>query len=95
MSPTQTAPERGAATPASSLTRWEGEGNCECADCVFLCQVYHIGSHLPGWFKSLLPASALTVEERAWNAYPYTKTVFSCPFVEKFNLEIETFYLPG
>ena len=95
MSPTQTAPELGAATPASSLTRWEGEGNSECADSVFLCQVYHIGSHLPGWFKSLLPASALTVEERAWNAYPYTKTVFSCPFVEKFNLEIETFYLPG
>ena len=31
----------------------------------------------------------------ARNAYPYTKTVFSCPFVEKFNLEIETFYLPG
>ena len=32
----------------------------------FSGQVYHIGSHLPGWFKSLLPASALTVEERAW-----------------------------
>lgn len=33
----------------------------------FIIQVYHIGSHLPGWFKSLLPASALTVEERAWS----------------------------
>ena len=31
-------------------------------------------SHLPGWFKSLLPKSALTVEEKAWNSYPYTKT---------------------
>ena len=51
-------------------------------------------SHLPGWFKSLLPASALSVEEKAWNAYPYTKTVFSCPFVEKFSLEIETYYTP-
>jgi len=57
-------------------------------------KVYHIGSHLPGWFKSLLPASALSVEEKAWNAYPYTKTVFSCPFVEKFSLEIETYYTP-
>ena len=34
------------------------------------------------------------MEEKAWNAYPYTKTVFSCPFVEKFSLEIETFYTP-
>ncbi|KAI4472073.1 phosphatidylinositol transfer protein [Holotrichia oblita] len=32
------------------------------------------------------------VEEEAWNAYPYTKTRYTCPFVEKFYLEIETFY---
>ncbi|KAK7871835.1 hypothetical protein R5R35_006433 [Gryllus longicercus] len=55
-------------------------------------KIYHVGSHLPGWFKSLLPKSALTVEEEAWNAYPYTKTRYTCPFVEKFLLEIETYY---
>lgn len=42
----------------------------------------------------LLPKSALTVEEEAWNAYPYTKTRYTCPFVEKFSLEIETYYFP-
>lgn len=57
-------------------------------------KIYHVGSHLPGWIKSLLPKSALTVEEEAWNAYPYTKTRYTCPFVEKFSLEIETCYLP-
>lgn len=41
-----------------------------------------------------MPKSALTVEEEAWNAYPYTKTRFTCPFVEKFSLEIETYYFP-
>lgn len=45
-----------------------------------------------GWFKALLPKSALTVEEEAWNAYPYTKTRYTSPFVEKFFLEIETKY---
>jgi len=45
-----------------------------------------------GWFKSLLPKSALTAEEEAWNAYPYTKTRYTCPFVEKFSIEIETYY---
>jgi hypothetical protein len=39
-----------------------------------------------------LPKSALRVEEEAWNAYPYTKTRYRCPFVEKFMLEIETRY---
>ena len=32
------------------------------------------------------------MEEEAWNAYPYTKTVYRCPFIEKFTLDIETCY---
>ncbi|XP_048507516.1 protein retinal degeneration B isoform X3 [Athalia rosae] len=55
-------------------------------------KIYHVGSHLPAWFKSLLPKSVLTTEEEAWNAYPYTKTRYTCPFVEKFSIEIETYY---
>ena len=51
-------------------------------------------SCLPGWFRAILPKSALQVEEEAWNAYPYTKTRYRCPFVEKFLLEVETKYLP-
>ncbi|XP_076654421.1 retinal degeneration B isoform X3 [Halictus rubicundus] len=57
-------------------------------------KIYHVGSHLPEWFKSLLPRSALIVKEEAWNAYPYTKTRYTCPFVEKFSIEIETYYFP-
>lgn len=57
-------------------------------------KIYHVGSHLPSWIKNFLPKSALTVEEEAWNAYPYTKTRYTCPFVEKFSLEIETYYFP-
>lgn len=47
---------------------------------------------MSGWFRSILPKSALTVEEEAWNAYPYTKTIYRCPFIEKFSIEIETVY---
>ena len=57
-------------------------------------KIFHVGSHLPGWIKGLLPKSALTAEEEAWNAYPFTKTRYTCPFVEKFSLEIETYYFP-
>jgi len=48
---------------------------------------------IAGWFRAILPKSALRVEEEAWNAYPYTKTRYRCPFVEKFVLEVETRYL--
>ena len=57
-----------------------------------LREVYQHLTRSPGWFKALLPKSALTVEEEAWNSYPYTKTKYRCPFVDKLNLEIETLY---
>ncbi|XP_077478109.1 membrane-associated phosphatidylinositol transfer protein 2 isoform X3 [Stigmatopora argus] len=57
-------------------------------------KVYHIGKHIPSWFCSILPQAALRVEEESWNAYPYTRTRYTCPFVEKFSIDIETFYMP-
>ncbi|VDK38637.1 unnamed protein product [Taenia asiatica] len=56
-------------------------------------KIYHVGSHIPGWLRTLIPDAALRVEEEAWNAYPYTKTRYRVPFMEKFSLEIETRYL--
>ena len=69
--------------------------SCECSLCLLLsllCFLPLIIIAYLGWLKALLPKSALTVEEEAWNAYPYTKTRYTCPFVEKFYIEIETKY---
>lgn len=55
-------------------------------------KLYHVGRHLPGWLKALLPKSVLTVDEKAWNNYPYTKTRYTCPFLDKFFIDIETKY---
>lgn len=55
-------------------------------------KIYHVGRHLPTWLKAVLPKSALVVEEEAWNAYPYTRTRYTCPFYPKFFIEIETKY---
>jgi len=57
-------------------------------------KIFRIGSRLPSWLKAIVPPSALMVEERAWNAYPFCKTVHSCPFLgERFSISIETRYL--
>jgi len=47
------------------------------------------------WIKSLLPGSISSLEahEEAWNAYPYTRTRYSCPLMEKFCVDVETRYL--
>jgi len=56
-------------------------------------KIIFIGSRLPYWIKSLLPVSMLQVVETAWNAYPYCKTVYTCPFLgDKFSIKIETRY---
>ena len=59
------------------------------------CNEFYINVYvcLSAWFCAILPKSALTVDEEAWNAYPYTKTRYRCPFVDKFSLEIETRYV--
>ncbi|CAK8679942.1 unnamed protein product [Clavelina lepadiformis] len=56
-------------------------------------KIYHISKHIPGWIVSILPKNALIVVEEGWNAYPYTRTRYTCPFVEKFSIDIETKYL--
>ncbi|KAL3308321.1 Membrane-associated phosphatidylinositol transfer protein 2 [Cichlidogyrus casuarinus] len=55
-------------------------------------KIYHVGRHLPSWFASLFSKNALSVEEEAWNAYPYTKTRFLFPIIKQFSLEVETYY---
>ncbi|KAJ1374145.1 LNS2 (Lipin/Ned1/Smp2) [Parelaphostrongylus tenuis] len=39
-----------------------------------------------------LPSSALEVHEEAWNAYPYTKTRYCTPMMDRFSIEVETIY---
>nr|CAD7574820.1 unnamed protein product [Timema californicum] len=56
----------------------------------FTRKVFHVARRLPVWIKSFLPKNALLATEESWNAYPYTKTVYSNNLVNRFSLEIET-----
>jgi len=54
-------------------------------------KIYHVGSRLPGWVKAFIPGNALKLEEKAWNAYPYCKTVLKSPWMgESFTFTIES-----
>lgn len=54
-------------------------------------KIYHLGSRLPGWIRALAPASALVLNEEAWNAFPYCKTVLTSPFMgDKFKFIVES-----
>lgn len=44
------------------------------------------------WIKNVLPSTALQANEEAWNAYPFTRTRYSSPLLDRFSIEIETLY---
>eukprot|EP01132_Coremiostelium_polycephalum_P010834 gene10834-13278_t len=59
-------------------------------------KLIHLASSIPRFAAAILPSSALVVEEKAWNAYPYCKTEYSCPFFgEKLTLRIESMHKNG
>ncbi|KAJ8957335.1 hypothetical protein NQ318_004814 [Aromia moschata] len=51
----------------------------------------HLSSRLPYWIQSVIP-KIFYVTEKAWNYYPFTITQYTCSFIPKFLIEIETKY---
>ncbi|XP_023946915.1 cytoplasmic phosphatidylinositol transfer protein 1 [Bicyclus anynana] len=51
----------------------------------------HLSSHLPYWIQSITP-KIFYVTEKAWNYYPYTITEYTCSFIPKFSISIQTRY---
>jgi len=53
-----------------------------------------LANRLPDWGRKLLIRSgtALHVEEKSWNAFPYIKTIYTCPLFdeEKFEVVVES-----
>ncbi|KNC74539.1 phosphatidylinositol transfer protein alpha isoform [Sphaeroforma arctica JP610] len=50
---------------------------------------YHLASKVPKFVKMLAPEGSLVLEEEAWNAFPYCKTVLKNPSYMKDNFFID------
>jgi hypothetical protein len=58
---------------------------------IFTHKIIHLESKLPEWTRRLIPESALQVEEKSWNAYPYSKTVYKVPlFGDRCKIVVES-----
>lgn len=51
----------------------------------------HLSKKLPTWIQAVIP-SLFYITEKAWNFYPYTITEYTCSFLPKFSIHIETRY---
>nr|XP_057936706.1 phosphatidylinositol transfer protein alpha isoform-like [Doryrhamphus excisus] len=58
-------------------------------------KIYHLQSKVPAFVRLMAPKGALEIHEKAWNAYPYCKTVLSNAYMkDKFMIQIETWHKP-
>lgn len=60
-------------------------------------KTYHVANHIPPWMKRFMSQATLdnlAVNEVAWNAYPYAKTIQKVSVLDSFEIEIESHYLP-
>lgn len=58
-------------------------------------KIYHLQSKVPAIIRKLAPKGSLAVHEKAWNAYPYCKTVLTNEYMkDAFMIKIETWHKP-
>ncbi|XP_051571650.1 cytoplasmic phosphatidylinositol transfer protein 1-like [Myxocyprinus asiaticus] len=51
----------------------------------------YLNNKLPSWARAVVP-KIFYVTEKAWNYYPYTITEYTCSFLPKFSIHVETKY---
>ena len=62
----------------------------------YTLKTYYLASKVPGWVRAIVPSGALELQEEAWNAYPYCKTVLTNPGYMKqgFQIKLESYHYP-
>eukprot|EP00066_Takifugu_rubripes_P002608 XP_003964643.1 PREDICTED: cytoplasmic phosphatidylinositol transfer protein 1-like [Takifugu rubripes] len=51
----------------------------------------YLNNKLPSWARAVVP-KIFYLTEKAWNYYPYTITEYTCSFLPKFSIHIESKY---
>ena len=59
-------------------------------------KIMHLEKKVPRIIKFMAPKGSLQMHEKAWNAYPYCKTVYSNDYMaDAFHIDILTWHKPG
>mmetsp|Transcript_6335 Transcript_6335/g.11436 ORF Transcript_6335/g.11436 Transcript_6335/m.11436 type:complete len:280 (+) Transcript_6335:505-1344(+) len=57
-------------------------------------KIFHLRSKVPSFIAAIIPASAMSLVEYSWNAFPKCLTVYEHTYSgEKFHLSVETMHL--
>ncbi|VDL96883.1 unnamed protein product [Schistocephalus solidus] len=61
----------------------------------FTHKIYHLANKVPAFIRAISPSGAMEIEEVAWNAYPYCRTVLKNPAYMKsdFHIKVESMHV--
>ncbi|KAA6355855.1 MAG: putative phosphatidylinositol transfer protein, partial [Streblomastix strix] len=63
---------------------------------IYTLKRLHVSQRAPAIIRAILPKDALILEEEAWNAFPYLKTIYKNLWLkDKFTLTIESQHIDG
>ncbi|XP_028407675.1 phosphatidylinositol transfer protein alpha isoform-like [Dendronephthya gigantea] len=64
--------------------------------CQYTYKVIHLSSKVPGYVRRLAPTGSLEIHEKAWNAYPFCRTIYTNEYMkDSFHIIIDTWHKPG
>ena len=73
-----------------------GEASGKVMKSQYTHKILHLESKMPAIIRKLAPTGSLTIHEKSWNAYPYTRTVYTNDYMrDGFHIVIETRHKPG
>nr|XP_046245230.1 phosphatidylinositol transfer protein alpha isoform-like [Scatophagus argus] len=55
-------------------------------------KIYHLQTKVPSIIRLIAPKGSLMVHEKAWNAYPYCRTILTNEYMKDFMIKIETWH---
>ncbi|KAK3872109.1 hypothetical protein Pcinc_022791 [Petrolisthes cinctipes] len=67
------------------------DGGPSCGQYTY--KIFHLRKKVPSFIRLLAPENSTQLHEKSWNAYPYSRTIYSNPYMkENFHLSIETIH---
>ncbi len=72
------------------------ENHPEFGECQYTYKVVHLENKVPGYIRLVAPKGSLQIHEKAWNAYPFCRTMYSNEYMgDSFHIVIDTWHKPG
>lgn len=74
----------------------KAENHPKFGNCQYTYKIIHLERKVGSIVRALAPTGSLQIHEKAWNAYPYCRTIYTNEYMgDAFHIYIDTWHKPG